>query len=144
MIEPQRDRLPACHTPPLGPPPILVLSGEPQAARAAREFVREFIAYHAPGAPDNHVDSVVLVTSELVTNSIRYGTEPGDSLALILTVTADRVRIEVHDPVRRHPHFKPASEERQRGRGMFIVDALTKWGVDERPFGKIVWAEVSR
>ncbi|WP_432092804.1 ATP-binding protein [Streptomyces sp. bgisy100] len=74
---------------------------------------------------------------------LRYGTEPGDFVALAVVVGAGRLRIEVHDPVRKHPRLRPESDERQRGRGLLIVDRLAKWGVDERPFGKVVWADMS-
>ncbi|MFJ1915018.1 ATP-binding protein [Streptomyces sp. NPDC088147] len=131
--------------PPAGPPPQLMLGGAPESVRAARAYVREFIAYHLPDlAPDRTAD-VELVVSELVTNAVRYGTEPGDSLLVGLNGTAARVRIEVRDPVRRRPSLKPVSHERDRGRGLFIVEALAEcWGVVDQPFGKTVWAVVAR
>jgi two-component sensor histidine kinase len=90
------------------------------------------------------VDAVVLVVSELVTNPYRYGTEPGDSLRLVLAVEADRTVIECHDPVRR-PRPRPDSPHRSRGRGLELLDALClRWGVRDRPLGKAVWAVVSR
>jgi hypothetical protein len=48
--------------------------------------------------------------------------------------------------VRRHPHPRPASQHRERGRGLIILDALCAgaWGVEEIPFGKAVWAEIRR
>jgi two-component sensor histidine kinase len=144
MIERRRVNPPACCTQPVGPPPILLLASEPQSARSAREFVREFIAYHVPGASEDYVASVVLVACELVTNSIRYGTEPEDSVRVVLDADDSRTRVEVHDPVRRRPRPRPESEQRDRGRGLIILDALCPgaWGVDEIPFGKAVWAEV--
>ncbi|WP_030579219.1 ATP-binding protein [Streptomyces globisporus] len=144
MIELWRANMPACCAPPVGPPPILLLDGEAQSAAAARKFVREFVAYHVPGASDEHLDAAVLVACELVTNSIRYGTEPGDSLRVVLDADDSRTRIEVHDPVRRQPRPRPESEERDRGRGLIILNYLCPgaWGVDEIPMGKSVWAEV--
>ena len=144
MIERRRADLPACCTPPVGPPPILLLASEPQSARAAREFVREFVGYHVPDASENYVEAVVLVACELVTNSIRYGTEPEDSLRVVLDADDARTRVEVHDPVRRRPRTRPESDQRDRGRGLVILDALCPgaWGVDDIPLGKSVWAEV--
>ncbi|MFD5873699.1 ATP-binding protein [Streptomyces sp. NPDC060322] len=144
MIEQRRAGLPACCTPPVGPPPILLLAGEPQSAKAAREFVREFVTYHVPGASEDYLDTAVLVTCELVTNSIRYGTEPDDSVRVVLDADDSRTRIEVHDPVRRLPRTRPESEHRDRGRGLIILNALCpgSWGVDDIPMGKSVWAEV--
>ncbi|WP_016908361.1 ATP-binding protein [Streptomyces xiaopingdaonensis] len=123
-------------------PRELVLTGEPQSAREAREFAREYVMQSEPTASEDYVDAIVLVTSELVTNSIRYGTEPGDSLALKLHTCHGRTRVEVRDPVRRRPQLRPESHKRDRGRGLVILDGLCHWGVDDVAFGKIVWAEV--
>ncbi len=143
MIERRRDTAPVCCAPADGPPSVLVLAGEPESASAARRFVREFVRHHAPDASEDYVETVVLVTCEIVTNSIRYGTEPGDSLQLALDTDDARTRVEVQDPVRRHPQPRPESQQRDRGRGLIILDALcSEWGITDAPFGKTVWAEV--
>ncbi|SEE22077.1 Anti-sigma regulatory factor (Ser/Thr protein kinase) [Streptomyces sp. 2224.1] len=133
-------------TRPLNPNPDqprqLVLAGEPQSARQARQFARDYVMRSEPGAAEDYVDTIVLVTSELVTNSIRYGTEPGDALALTLHTRRGRTRVEVRDPVRRRPQPRPESHKRDRGRGLLILDELCHWGVDDAAFGKVVWAEV--
>ncbi|MFJ6355000.1 ATP-binding protein [Streptomyces sp. NPDC092046] len=136
---------PERQTPPDGPPTVLLLESEPQSAGYARAFVQEFIGYHHPDMPGSHVDDVALVASELVTNAYRYGTEPGDSIQVVLDTDDRRTRIEVHDPVRRTPRLRPRSPERDRGRGLLIVNALCpdRWGIGERPLGKYVWAEVT-
>ncbi|MFD5231034.1 ATP-binding protein [Streptomyces qaidamensis] len=126
----------------VGPPPSLVLDAVEESAKAARDFTREYVTFYAPTMGGELLDDVLLVVSEIVTNAIRYGTEPGDSLLVALDHGPDRVSVEVHDTRRASPRFRPESVERQRGRGMFIVDSLATWGVRERPFGKIVWAEV--
>ncbi|MEU7045416.1 ATP-binding protein [Streptomyces varsoviensis] len=132
--------MPVCR--PTGPPPQLVLAGTPESVPAARAHAREFVGFHVPEAGREHLDDVLLVVSELVTNAVRYGTEPGDSLLVVLDAGPGRVRIEVHDTRRRKPRRRPESAARQRGHGLFIVDALAEWGVGERPMGKIVWAVV--
>ncbi|MFK8847276.1 ATP-binding protein [Streptomyces sp. Ac-502] len=144
MIELRRAHQPACNTAVVAPSAVLTLAGDPQSARLARTFVREYIACHVPGASADHIDRVTLVTSELVSNSIRYGTEPGDSLRLVLDADGGRTRVEVHDPVRRRPRTRPESGVRTRGRGLLVLDALCpgSWGVDAIPLGKSVWAEV--
>lgn len=124
------------------PPPRLVFDAVEESAKAARDFAREYIAFHASAIGGDLLDDALLVVSEIVTNAIRYGTEPGDSLLVVLNHGTDCVSVEVHDTRRASPRFRPESVERQRGRGMFIVDALATWGVHDRPFGKIVWAEV--
>ncbi|MGW4766399.1 ATP-binding protein [Streptomyces pseudogriseolus] len=144
MIERRRGSLPACCGPQLGPPSILLLGSEPESACAARQFVREYVRYHVPGASEDYLDDVALVTSELVTNSVRYGTEPDDSVRVVIDADDGRTVVEVQDPVRRRPRIRPESEERDRGRGLIILDALCPgtWGVTDIPLGKSVWAEV--
>ncbi|MFE6666671.1 ATP-binding protein [Streptomyces sp. NPDC057697] len=128
--------------PPVAPPPRLMLEGVDESVKAARDHAREFVRYHLPDIGPCHTDDVVLVVSELVTNGIRYGTEPGDFVLLALDADERRTRVEVHDAARRRPRRRPESAERERGRGLFIVDALATWGIAERPMGKYVWAEV--
>ena len=144
MIERPWNLPPVCCSPPVGPPPVLVLFGAPQSARVAREFAREYVTYHVPDASEEHLDAVMLVTCELVTNAIRYGTEPGDSVRVVLDADATRTRVEVQDPVRRRPRRRPDSAERDRGRGLVIIDALCagRWGIEDAPLGKLVWVEV--
>ncbi|MFH8518845.1 ATP-binding protein [Streptomyces gelaticus] len=150
MIDLPQALLSARRTPPDGPTSTLLLASEPQSVRCARDFVREFIDHHAPGTPGPHIDTVVLVTSELVTNAYRYGTEPGDKIRVVLDAAGERTRVEVHDSVRRTPRHQFAhaerDRERNRGRGLVILDALCPglWGFGDRPFGKFVWVEIPR
>lgn len=144
MIERRRDTTPANHTAQVGPPPVLLLASEPKSAKVAREFAREYVVHHFPDASDDYVDTVVLVACELVTNSIRYGTRPDDSVRVELDTDDTRTRVEVHDAVRRRPRPRPESDQRDRGRGLIILDALCPgaWGVNDTRDGKAVWAEV--
>ncbi|MFD7918783.1 ATP-binding protein [Streptomyces sp. NPDC059740] len=130
--------------PPTGPPPHLLLAKDPQAPRQAREFARQFVSYHVPGIDPDRLDATVLVVSELVTNSVRYGTEPGDAICLTMVASARGVRIEVADPVRRRPRLCEGGDERVRGRGLYLVAVLaSRWGVESQPLGKSVWAELT-
>ncbi|MEV0845396.1 ATP-binding protein [Streptomyces sp. NPDC049954] len=116
-----------------------------ESVSEARSFARAHLRATATTAgreAADRLEDVVLVVSELVTNAVRYGSEPGDSFRLVLETAPGRVLVEVHDTCRRAPRRKSESAERQRGRGLFIVDALATWGVRDRPFGKIVWAVV--
>lgn len=146
MFQEPPTRTDVCCRPPEGPPPVLILLGEPRSARAARRFVAEYLAHHAPEAADEHVNTVVLVACELAGNAIRYGTEPGDFFRVVVGTDDRRTRVEVHDPVRRRPRRRPRSEARGRGRGLLVLDALCAgtWGVEDIPMGKAVWAEVAR
>ncbi|MCX4963248.1 ATP-binding protein [Streptomyces sp. NBC_00654] len=124
-------------------PQQAIFSAEPESVRAARRYVREATACQEPFVTEDALGTLELVASELVTNAVRYGTEPGDSLMVKVGAQPGSCRIEVHDTRRRRPRIRPASDERVRGRGMHLVEALAaQWGVDDREFGKIVWAVV--
>ncbi|MFE9098723.1 ATP-binding protein [Streptomyces sp. NPDC007264] len=116
-----------------------------EASAQARAYVREVLAHDDEPLVEAKRDDVLLIVAELVTNAYRYGTEPDEKLLVAVLTTPELVRIEVHDPRRRRPHMRNESGERARGRGLHIVDALAaRWNVDDRPFGKAVWAEVDR
>ncbi|MGY3681492.1 ATP-binding protein [Streptomyces sp. TE33382] len=136
--------------PPIQPyrPPVVpqqaIYSAEPESVRAARRFVREAATYQEPSLVEDVLDTLELLASELVTNAVRYGSEPGDSLKVTVAAEPGKCRVEVHDTRRRPPRLRPASDERVRGRGLHLIEALaTRWGVAERPFGKIVWVVVT-
>jgi anti-sigma regulatory factor (Ser/Thr protein kinase) len=126
------------------PPPVLLLHGNPRSARAARRFARERVEAYAPVA-EEHVDAVVLVVSELVTNAIRYGCGPAEVVRLVVDGDEQRTRVEVHDSGHGTPHVReePLGD---RGRGLVILDQLcpAAWGVIVTAAGKVVWAEVPR
>ncbi|MFI6370997.1 ATP-binding protein [Streptomyces sp. NPDC050546] len=117
----------------------------PESSAQARAYVREVLARDDEPLVEAKRDDVLLIVAELVTNAYRYGTEPDEKLLVAVLTTPKLVRIEVHDPRRRRPHMRNESGARARGRGLHIVDALAaRWNVDDRPFGKAVWAEVDR
>ncbi|MFI9203348.1 ATP-binding protein [Streptomyces sp. NPDC053048] len=130
--------------PPAGIPPQLILESSEEAPAAARAYAREFVEYALDDPDPEHLYDVALVVSELVTNSVRYGTGPRDSMLVVLEADDARTRIEVHDTVRRRPQIKPENTDSRRGRGLHIVGTLATWGTETRPGGqgKYVWAEV--
>jgi hypothetical protein len=79
-----------------------------------------------------------LVVSELVTNAIRYGTEP-----IQLRLIYDRTLIcEVSDGNSTSPHLRRARIFDEGGRGLLLVAQLTtKWGTRHTTTGKSIWAE---
>ncbi|MEV7996540.1 ATP-binding protein [Streptomyces sp. NPDC086077] len=144
MNEPQQVAAPCC-TPPSGPPAQAMFPKSLETPARARAYVRDLLAHDDEPLDDDRLDDVLLIVSELVTNAYRYGTEPEDSLLVAVLTTPERVRVEVHDPRRARPQMRNESGERARGRGLHIVDELAvRWGTDDRPFGKAVWAEVKR
>ncbi|MFC8695896.1 MULTISPECIES: ATP-binding protein [Streptomyces] len=142
----ERRQAPApCCAPPSGPPAQAMFPKSNEAPAQARAYVRDLLAHDDAPLDDERLDDVLLIVSELVTNAYRYGTEPEESVLVAVLTTAERVRVEVHDPRRTRPHMRNESGERARGRGLHIVDSLAaRWGTDDRPFGKAVWAEVKR
>ncbi|MGW3953109.1 SpoIIE family protein phosphatase [Streptomyces sp. NPDC004752] len=81
-----------------------------------------------------------LITSELVTNAIRYGTQP-----IRLRLLHDRNLIcEVADGSSTSPHLRRATTTDEGGRGLFLIAQFAqRWGTRHTPQGKIIWAEQS-
>ncbi|MFE2286335.1 SpoIIE family protein phosphatase [Streptomyces sp. NPDC059443] len=79
-----------------------------------------------------------LLLSELVTNAIRYGTEP-----IRVRLVHDRALIcEVSDGSSTAPHMRRATNTDEGGRGLFLVAQLARsWGTRYTPQGKVIWAE---
>ncbi len=117
-----------------------VLTPHPTSVGAARRFVRDVLKTRR--VDDGVVDTVELLTSEVVTNAIVHA-RSGPQLAV--EVNDGVVRVAVRDlgpglPVRRLGRLDDLS-----GRGVVIVEELaTAWGVErERNGGKRVWFEVA-
>ncbi|GAA4346881.1 ATP-binding protein [Angustibacter luteus] len=93
------------------------------------------------GVGDDDSDVAVLLTSEIVTNAIRYGGPPMELHAELHGVDL-RVSMDDggHDPV------VPTENVRwdaRGGRGLHLVEALSnRWGVLNGGRGKQVWFEL--
>ncbi|MBL1084187.1 SpoIIE family protein phosphatase [Streptomyces actinomycinicus] len=81
-----------------------------------------------------------LVLSELITNAIRYGSDP-----IHVRLIRDRVLIcEVSDGSSTSPHLRYAASMDEGGRGLFLVSQLAeRWGTRYSPHGKVIWAELA-
>lgn len=120
------------------------LESDPAMVSVAREFVRDRLA---AWEATEHTDEAALVASELVTNAILHA-----RTAFTLKVEAresppptgtSSVRIEVYDQNPRLPTVSPMSTEATSGRGLALVaEIATAWGMENRPDGKVVWAEI--
>lgn len=117
-----------------------MLTPHPTSVGAARRFVRDVLMSRQ--VPEGVVDTVELLTSEVVTNAIIHA-RSGPQLAVEIGERV--VRVAVRDlspalPVRRLSNLDDVT-----GRGVVIVEELaTAWGVErERNGSKRVWFEVA-
>lgn len=114
------------------------LTGDPQAARDARRFVRDVVG----DAAADLLASVELLVSELVTNAVVHALgEPEIGVQL----SERAIRVEVADDTPALPHRRTPDALRPGGRGLLLLDRVaSRWGVDPRPGGKVVWFELDR
>jgi anti-sigma regulatory factor (Ser/Thr protein kinase) len=111
------------------------LTTGPTAAAEARSQVRAAIC-----SWDVPVDESVatLLTSELVTNAIRY--EAAEVVLLVISCSGDQLRVDVHDTSRLLPVLVNASTDAEMGRGLMLVATLSAdWGFYPTPAGKAVY-----
>jgi anti-sigma regulatory factor (Ser/Thr protein kinase) len=116
------------------------LAADARAAQAARAISRRTLAGWDEPTPLR--DAAELAVSELVTNAWRHGTPP---LGLRLSRHDDGVVIEVLDADPRSPRVHRAGSDDEGGRGLFLVDAVSRaWGVRFVGAGKVVWCHLAR
>ena len=112
----------------------------PASVGAARRFVRDVLVSRMVG--HGVVDTVELLTSEVVTNALVHARS---APSLLVEVRPDAVRVEVCDGSSGEPVLVHADADSASGRGIAIVEELAAgWGVERVPDdGKRVWFEVS-
>ena len=116
---------------------------EAEAAAIAREVVARALV-EVP-VPEERIEDLRLLTSEIVTNAVRHaGLAQEDTIGVAVDVSERRVRVEVADD---GPGFDPSdlpeSSERVGGWGLRLVRQLSdRWGVI-RNEPNLVWFEVS-
>ena len=109
------------------------------------------MARDAVAGLDGHLGAVfgdvVLIISELVTNSVRHaGLDASEPVQLSVRVEGDTVRVAVRDP---GPGFKPppapSDPAHVGGWGLVLVEQLAeRWGVDHDGQANVVWCELKR
>jgi len=117
----------------------IALPSHPQSISAAREAIKPLLT----DCRQPHVDAILLVTSELVTNAVRHARTPfrlevhswEHSLTVVVTdacpTEQPQLREPLSDPLALH------------GRGLFLVDRLSRdWGFTNQGSSKQVWAEL--
>jgi anti-sigma regulatory factor (Ser/Thr protein kinase) len=131
-------------TPPIGGSGTalrLTMAGGPRAPERARTWLQSAAAW----LPEELERNLMLLTCELVNNSVLHGNAGEDDVIEIrLRSTATGVRAEVSDP---GPGFAPAGRTRELdepgGWGLVLVERIAKcWGV-ERGDCTRVWFELA-
>ncbi|MFJ6483304.1 SpoIIE family protein phosphatase [Streptomyces sp. NPDC091682] len=109
------------------PDPAAVSRVRNACARRLEEWGLEDIAF-----------TTELILSELITNAIRYGTEP-----IRVRLLHDRSLVcEVSDGSSTSPHLRRADDNDEGGRGLFLVAQFAlRWGTRYTDRGKIIWSE---
>jgi hypothetical protein len=100
--------------------------------------LRGWLARPLDGATPQVYRDVTIVVGELMTNAFRHAEPPFD-VRLTTPRSVRGVRVEVGDST-----VSPAVEW-PLGKGLLIVrDLCADWGVEHRPDGKVVWADVTK
>ena len=106
-------------------PATLRLSAVPDAASAARSFLRSVLREHP------RIDDALLSVSELVTNAVRHG-PAGDGLEVLVDRHDSTIRVSVHQ---RAGSFRVDRSHRTGvgGLGLMIVEKVSDaWGIDNQ------------
>ena len=116
----------------------LQLEPAPRLVSKARAFVRE----HTPPVPEETVEVVLLLTSELVTNAVIHART---ALEVGIVVSGTSILVTVHDLDLRRPGRQPYAD-REGGWGLALVTALAEdSAVESHPEGgKTAWFRVKR
>jgi anti-sigma regulatory factor (Ser/Thr protein kinase) len=139
-----REALSLLHTSAIGSSRALRLSiaGGPRAPERARAWLQSA----ANGLPEEMERNLLLLTCELVNNSVLHGRAGEDDMIEIELRTTDTgVLAEVSDS---GPGFAPTGRDRELddpgGWGLVLVESIAKrWGV-ERGTHTTVWFELAR
>jgi transcriptional regulator with XRE-family HTH domain/anti-sigma regulatory factor (Ser/Thr protein kinase) len=108
-----------------------------QTPRAARDAV----SLLAGDIPTETLEIALLLTSELVTNSVRFGPPPPATIDLAVIVARDQIRIEVVDAARTSPRQRTPGQD--GGYGLTFVDTLaTSWHTSRVGHHNVTWFEL--
>ncbi len=90
------------------------------------------------------LESVRLLVTELVTNSVRHA--GAGAVELVVVVGRERVRVEISNPGEPfEPSVREAGRVSESGWGLFLVDRLSDdWGVIDDAGYQRVWFEMAR
>ena len=119
----------------------VTFADRPDQVREARAFV---VCLVGPSHPRG--DVVVLLASELVTNSVRHGGSavPGEPVTVTVVVWDTGVRVEVTDrKADGVPVLRPSDDEAEGSRGLRLVEELAdRWGYERGDDQATTWFEL--
>lgn len=125
-----------------------VLTRDSHAPGLARHYVAGVLI--GLRVPPCVVEAARIITSELVTNSVKYGCAQWVWVRVRMRAGGGGVTLTVSDstPYRPLPTAGQADDEDENGRGLFLVDALAaRWGHGcagaDPSYGTAVWAELT-
>ncbi|GAA2374473.1 ATP-binding protein [Streptomyces sparsogenes] len=111
----------------------------------ARHAVRDLLAHQRVPAPDDLVQNLLLIVSELVTNAVRHAALLSPEIAVEVSIGPDWVRVAVEDNHPYRPKALAADQGRTGGRGLLLVQTIAEetGGVYDVQHtasgGKVVW-----
>jgi anti-sigma regulatory factor (Ser/Thr protein kinase) len=121
----------------------LLLDAELPEGPQAPGVARRFVARLGAELPADLMPSILLLVSEVVTNSYRHGASGDDLIGLRVCLLEGGVRVEVSDAAAgaTAPAIRQGSVD--GGWGLRIVDQLSsRWGVSTEGRRRIVWFEL--
>jgi anti-sigma regulatory factor (Ser/Thr protein kinase) len=124
----------------------VALAALPTSPFRARRYTRSFLD-SCPGISADVTGTAELIVSELVTNAVRSGGGPDASLIVLsLWNFREVLLIEVYDADRTPPILSSAADHAENGRGLMLVDALSKeWSYFFPPCGgKVVYCVLEK
>lgn len=108
----------------------------PAGVTGARHFVLrtlEQAGFH------DIADNVAIVVTELTTNAVLHAQS---AFTVTVLIEGDTVRVAVRDRSAVFPQPREAMPTALGGRGLGLVGAVARWGVEAVAGGKTVWAEL--
>ena len=118
----------------------LVICGRPEQVAVARAFVRQVLGAAHPG-----LDRVMLLTSELVTNSVNHSDSrlDGGTITVMVRTGAGRVHVEVTDDgAPTAPVVCSEDDLAEGGRGLLLVEAYSlSWDYYRDGTRTVTWFE---
>ena len=111
----------------------------PVVVREVRSFVREVLRHWGE---DELLGEAELIVAELASNAVLHACSP---FRVSVSRTSSEVKIAVRDASSILPENVSGPVDRDGGRGIWIVAALSElWATDPEADGKTIWAKMTR